>query len=301
MFRIRAVSELTGLSPTLIRAWERRYGFLRPARTSTQYRLYTQRDVDLLRAARQLIGAGRSIGQVARMPPDELLAAGASPPPASGDGAGDGADRRVIDAAAAAVAAFDRERFEAALLQALATLSPLDLCRRVLLPLLREIGDRWHAGRLSIAQEHFGSALVRNRIVHLMENMPRRSGGCRVVCACPDGELHEGALLAFAVHAAARGWEVIYLGASTPDLELLATVEQTGAAVLALSITADGDAHKLRGLVALIRGRRARGLKVRVVAGGRGALAHRSLLEAGAIDVAEDVALDLGLLASGGA
>src|SRR5205085_2625955 len=78
VFRIRSASRLTGLSPEVIRAWERRYALLSPQRTDGGYRVYTADDLDVLRGAKSLVSAGQSIGDVARLPRDRLLAEGRS-------------------------------------------------------------------------------------------------------------------------------------------------------------------------------------------------------------------------------
>jgi len=111
-----------------------------------------------------------------------------------------------------------------------------------------------------------------------------------VVCACPEGELHEGGLLAFAVHAAASGWEVVYLGANTPLAEALHAVAEVRASVLALSLTIDSPARSPAKLIAALR-KPTRAL--RVLAGGRAALAHRDSLERAGVAVADHVGIDL--------
>lgn len=66
LYPIRVVAELTGINPVTIRAWERRYGLVQPARTPGSHRLYSRLDLERLRAAASLVAAGVSIGQAAR-------------------------------------------------------------------------------------------------------------------------------------------------------------------------------------------------------------------------------------------
>jgi DNA-binding transcriptional MerR regulator/methylmalonyl-CoA mutase cobalamin-binding subunit len=299
MFRIRQAAQMAGITPALLRAWERRYGLLPPRRTASGYRLYSTEDIAALRAVARLVAAGQSIGEVARLPLEEIRATAA----ALGGGPGlagpavpvsqesiDGA----IQGALAAIGRFDRDRFEAALsaVLGLESLPPVAACERLLLPMLRAIGDAWERGGLSVSAEHFGSALVRARILQWLHAMPRLVEGRRLVCACPDGEQHEGGLLAFAVHGAASGWEVIYLGASTPLGEALDTARRLRAHLLALSLTVQSEVE-----VAAIAGHvleyvRAHGCP-RVVAGGRAALAHRTTVQAAGIAVANEIRVDL--------
>jgi DNA-binding transcriptional MerR regulator/methylmalonyl-CoA mutase cobalamin-binding subunit len=292
VYRIRAVARMTGLAPELIRAWERRYGLIRPERSTGQYRLYSDREVALLRGAKALVDRGLAIGEVSRLGDERLLAAAAplEPPPAAGPLA-PAPLQEAIDEAVAAIKRFDRDRLDTVVGRFAATLAPMALCRQVLLPLLREIGEGWYREELTVAMEHFGSALVRARILRTLELLPRTPGGPRVVCACPAGELHEGALLTFAVHAAAAGWEVIFLGASVPDEDLIDTVQRVQARLLALSVTMDGSEPRVRALVHALRARVAPGL--RVIVGGPGAVAHRAVFEDAGLEVAEDVDVEL--------
>jgi MerR family transcriptional regulator, light-induced transcriptional regulator len=283
---------MTGLAPELIRAWERRYGLIRPGRSTGQYRLYTDREVAMLRGAKALVDQGYAIGEVARLGEDRLLAAApiATPPPSVATATrapAEAALAAAIEEALEAIRRFDRDQVDSVLGRFAATLAPVDLCRQVLLPILRAIGQAWYRQQLTVAMEHFGSALVRGRILRTLELLPRAANGPRVVCACPAGELHEGALLTFAVHAAATGWNVIYLGASVPDGDLLDTVQRVQARVLALSVTMDGSVERVRQLVDSVRLRA--GSLSRVIVGGAGALVHRALLEAAGLEVAEDV------------
>jgi MerR family transcriptional regulator, light-induced transcriptional regulator len=316
VYRIRHAAKLAGINPTLLRAWERRYHLVQPSRTPSGYRVYSSEDIEVLRAAARLVAAGHSISEVARLPRDELArrppgddGAGRADLPAwAGEAGGDG-DRasltRVVATeedlagplaeALAAVAAFDRTRFEAALfpLHTSAGLGPVAFCERALLPLLRAIGDAWERGDLSVAAEHFGSALCRAKILQYLEFLARGAGGPRVVCACLEDELHEGGLLAFAVHAAAAHWQVIYLGAHTPLAQTLATAGRIQAAMVAISLTSSRRAAEVEGFVRQIQEARKDQPALRVVVGGRAALQHRQALTRGGAEVAESIGIAL--------
>jgi DNA-binding transcriptional MerR regulator/methylmalonyl-CoA mutase cobalamin-binding subunit len=309
VFRIRHAAQLAGINPTLLRAWERRYHLVEPQRTESGYRVYSADDVALLKAAAQLVAGGHTIGEVARLPRSELLASAAtafrapsdekSPAPA---GAGvvhdETAGTRIdaaLDAALDAIARFDRAGFEAALfpVTALVGLPPVPLCERVLLPLLRLIGDRWQRGQLTVAAEHFGSGLCRTKIVQYLEFLARAASGPRVVCACPERELHEGGLLAFAVRAAADRWQVIYLGPNTPLVHVLETATRIDADLVALSMTVPRATEELAEMVARVRAAGRILPTLRVLAGGRQAQLWKADLEAAGIQVAADIATPL--------
>jgi methanogenic corrinoid protein MtbC1 len=118
------------------------------------------------------------------------------------------------------------------------------------LPLLAAIGDRWEQGKLDVAAEHFGSSIVRRHLHVLLQDEARRNLGAPViVCACPDGNWHEGGLLSFALHAAAQGWAPVYLGANTPVDDIVSAAEHKQASAVALSLTAPCKRTERRTLI----------------------------------------------------
>ena len=72
MYKMSTVSEITGFSPTLLRAWERRYQFLKPSRLPGGHRVYSEEDLGLLKRVKDLLESGRSIGEIASMGRDVL-------------------------------------------------------------------------------------------------------------------------------------------------------------------------------------------------------------------------------------
>ena len=220
-----------------------------------------------------MVDDGLRIAEVARMPREELRRAAMSTL-GSEAAEGAGASPGFLDSALEAVAGLDASALERILFRAtgMGTLPAREMCERVLLPLLREIGKRWEEKRLSIAAEHFGSAIVRARLLALLASEARhRLNAHKVVCACPEGEMHEGGLLAFAVHAAGSGLEVLYLGANTPIDEILATAEATGARTVALSLTRSMRKAQLGKLVSRLSAWKIGGGERRVLLGGTSA------------------------------
>lgn len=309
MYRIRRAAELAGVTPELLRAWERRYGLVAPVRTESGYRVYSDEDVRILRGAKRLVDEGRSIAEVAQLPRLQILQASLSLPtpevatasvaPSSTSVGGGVFDLTpAINEAVAAIGNFDQDRLEAVLFRvmALGHLPPEEICESFLLPLLKAIGDEWEAGRMSIAAEHFGSSIIRSKILRLFENDRAKAGSATVVCACPAGEEHEGALLAFAVSASREGMRVIYLGADTPADEIVAAAERTSASLVALSITKRLNETDARSLVVELERWRICAPERKVVIGGRGAEASRFLLQAGGLHFAESSTSALGIV-----
>jgi DNA-binding transcriptional MerR regulator/methylmalonyl-CoA mutase cobalamin-binding subunit len=289
VYRIHVAAASAGISTQLLRAWERRYGLLSPQRSDGGYRLYSDEDVALLRGTKLLVDEGRSISEVAKLPREQLRAAAAraaAPRPvvaATTPGA-------LIDAAIHAIAAFDAEQLERLLLRAggMGTLSSMETSETVLLPLLLEIGERWEKGELDVAAEHFGTAILRRHLHTMVQTEARRNVGApAIVCASPEGELHEGGLLAFALRAAVLGWGIVYLGPHTPLREVVATADRTGAQWIALSLSIPGARAGRRALIGTLAKWR-QGQPGRAVwLGGKGAVAHRQELERAGLQVLE--------------
>jgi MerR family transcriptional regulator, light-induced transcriptional regulator len=289
VYRIHVAAASAGISAQLLRAWERRYGLVSPRRSDGGYRLYSDEDVAMLRGTKVLVDEGRSISEVAKLSREELRAAAAraaAPRPvmaAIAPGA-------FLDAAISAIAAFDADQLERLLLRAggMGTLSSMETCETVLMPLLTEIGERWQKGELDVAAEHFGTAVLRRHLHTMVQTEARRNlGAPAVVCASPEGDLHEGGLLAFALRAAVLGWGIVYLGPHTPLREVVATADRTGAQAIALSLTISAARAGRRALIdTLSRWRQARPGRA-VWLGGKGAVDHRQELERAGLQVLE--------------
>ena len=259
-YRIQAVAQLTGLSPAVIRAWEARHRLVVPERTACGYRLYSDEDVRLLRGVQQLMTEGMALMQVAALGRPQILARYRQPAHESGpQGPRPAAGLRLqaqglfcerIDDILAAFAAFDGARAERLLGPALSALPPDLLCQHLLLPLLREIGERWHKGELSVAAEHFGVCLLRSKLLATLDVLRHQPADRQIICACPPGEHHELGLLLFTLGAATEGWRTIYLGANLPFADLRDVVERTRADLVGLSIVQSlppADLHQLLG------------------------------------------------------
>jgi DNA-binding transcriptional MerR regulator len=222
--RIGELARRTGVATDLLRAWERRYGLLAPTRTESGYRLYSSADVRRVGRMRELLATGVSAAEAAREalsePPAVEAAAVEGVPIELGD-----AIRRLDDAAAHA--AFDR---------LLADFSLDAVLIGAVLPLLRELGEGWERGEVSIAQEHFASHLVRGRLLGLARGWDRGSGP-RAVLACPPEERHDLGLLIFGLALREHGWRITFLGGDTPVETLAETVERLVPEAVVLSAT----------------------------------------------------------------
>jgi MerR family transcriptional regulator, light-induced transcriptional regulator len=123
----------------------------------------------------------------------------------------------------------------------------------VVLPYLHELGERWAANEVSVAQEHFASQLLRGRLLGLARGWDR-GGGRRAVLACAPGEQHDLALIAFGLALRGRGWRIVYLGQDTPLDTLEEAVGRLNPdAVVVASTTRDRLARRVSELRRLAR------------------------------------------------
>jgi methanogenic corrinoid protein MtbC1 len=284
------VARRTGLSPDVLRAWERRYKAVTPERSDKNRRLYSDEDIERLRLLRRVTSAGRRIGDVSRLSRGELEALAAA------DEAEQVAEptppqllRRetqgYFEAAMRAVDGLDAAALESALSSAAVGLSVPALIDEFLTPLMREVGDRWRAGSLRVAQEHLASACVRSFLSKLTA---AESHGGDVLVTTPLGQHHELGALTVAVAVALDGWNVTYLGPNLPAEEIVAAARQRAARAVLLSIVFPTDDPRLAGELSRIK--RMLGDEVRVVVGGSGAESYRDVLAELALPLIDDIA-----------
>ena len=205
LLRIGELSRRSGVSPELLRAWERRYRLLRPTRSPGGLRLYSHDDLDRVRLMQHHLTRGLAAAEAAALATEQPRAASGVDTPLAG-GKDDLAD---------ALAAFDEPRAHGVLDSLLATATIDAVLGTVVMPYLHELGERWQRGDASVAEEHFASAVLRGRLLGLARGWGRGVGP-RVVLACAPGEQHDLGLIAFGLALRARGWRVVYLGADTP-------------------------------------------------------------------------------------
>ena len=215
--RIGALSRRVGVSPELLRAWEQRYGLLRPSRSAGGFRLYSSADEARVLAMQRQLGTGLPAAEAARLALVETARGGV-------DHAAGGEARlgQLSAELRAALDRFDEPAAHAVLDRLFAAFRLQTVLREVVLPYLHDLGLRWERGEASVAQEHFASNILRGRLLGLARGWADASGP-RAVLACAPGELHDLPLISFGLALAARGWSITYLGPDTP----IATIEET--------------------------------------------------------------------------
>jgi MerR family transcriptional regulator, light-induced transcriptional regulator len=242
--RIGELSYRVGISPDVLRAWEKRYGLLRPSRSAGGYRLYSARDEWRVRLMQQKLWSGLSTAEaardVARMEHNSDMPDGSVETPAE-----------LAEKLGAALERFDEDDAHALLDRLLGAHGLERAIRDALMPYLRELGERWARNEITVAQEHFASRLIEGRLLTLARGW-NQGPGRRVVLACPSGEQHTLPLVCFGLVLRTRGWRIVYLGADTPPSSVHMAADTIRADVVLLAAAASDRfvpiANDLRGL-----------------------------------------------------
>jgi MerR family transcriptional regulator, light-induced transcriptional regulator len=220
--RIGELARRTSLSPEVLRAWERRYGLLRPARSAGGYRLYSEDDAVRVLRMQELISSGIAAAEAARLALEDAPAAAAADD--------------LVSELRTALDAFDDANAHRAFDRLLARVSVEAVLGDAVLPLLHDLGERWERGEASVAQEHFASHFLRGRLLGLARGWDRGVGP-RAVLACVPGEQHDLPLIVFGIALREHGWRVTFLGADVPVVTLSRTATALAPAAVVVSAT----------------------------------------------------------------
>ena len=255
---IKYVAENTGLSPHLIRVWERRYKAIVPDRTETNRRLFSESDVIRLQLLKKATETGHSISQVAKLSSDELLRL------INDKTSVDSQNSMVVhpqpnsdyfyELALNCVMQLNGDGLKSALEQASVHLTKLTLINAVIVPLCIKIGALWRSGELKIINEHLATPIIRSVLWNLFNSVEVSRIAPRIVIATPLNHRHDLGALAIALIAREAGWRSIFFGSNLPADEIAAAVNRTKARAVALSITFSLDHLKLVEEIKKLRG-----------------------------------------------
>lgn len=300
-YPIKVVSQMTGLSLHVIRAWEKRYNVVEPDRTDTNRRLYSEEDIEKLKLLNDALHLGHHIGGIANLSlielkkliPKEstnLLEIKNAFAPVNSEILVE----EILSDSMQAVRNYDAKKLESILLNASAKLTQPILIEELIIPLVYKVGDLWHSGEIRVANEHLASSVIRGFLYNLLDSYSLNDSAPVMVTATPRGQEHElGALIAGVV-AASSGWRVVYLGTNLPAEEISAVVSHLNARIVALSIVYPNDdlhlKHELKKFKHLLPN------GVSIIVGGRAANGYYDVLdEIGAIVVKDSRHLRLEL------
>jgi MerR family transcriptional regulator, light-induced transcriptional regulator len=251
-FTIKAVTTQTGIRAVTIRAWENRYGLLKPQRSENRYRLYTERDIAILRWVKSQVDQGISISNVVR----ELKAM-----------MGRGEFPEVLPSIATKVRSYQpvppdkmaNQLYEALLKhdetaagdiirQANAMFDLTTVCMDVIGGSLYLVGEAWHKGDVRITDEHFASSFLEGKLINLLQAYPNRRGAPLILMACAPEEQHEIGVLMMSVLLRHDGYRVEYLGPDLPLDDIVDYARQEHPALICMSATMEENALRLHNM-----------------------------------------------------
>ena len=233
LVRIGELSNRVGVSPELLRAWERRYGLLQPQRSQGGFRLYSPHDEARVRRMQKELAHGLSAAEAA------VAAISSVVEEMPRTDAPSSSIERLRGELADSLDVFDDAAAQACLDRLFGAFSVEAVLRDVILPYLRDLGDRWAAGDINVGQEHFASHLIRGRLLGLARGWDQ-GGGPRAVLACPPGELHDLGLMSFGLALFRQGWRITFLGSDTPINTVEGAARTLPADMIVISATQPG-------------------------------------------------------------
>lgn len=256
-FTIKSVASQTGIRPVTLRAWERRHEVLTPHRADNRYRLYSERDVAILRWLKNRVDEGISISsavsELRSMTVNNAWPEALPVAPTQQQGGSDTPPAQYARQLFQALIRHDENRASDLLREVHALFNLMTVCTQIIVPALRDIGEAWYRGEIRITTEHFASAYLRGKMLSLLQAYPSRRNAPNILIGCGPLEQHELGSLMMAVLLRSEGFRVEYLGPDIPveDLADYASYEQP--AMIILSATSDETALELRGLNDMLR------------------------------------------------
>lgn len=267
LYNIKAVVQSTNISPSTLRAWERRYNMCQPQRSESGYRLYSDRDVAVIRWLKAQVDAGMSISQAVSWL-QSLIEQAASdeqatlPEPAS----------RTMETVALATPSrlalenfvtlreqllrallnYEEDAAEAFLAHAFALYPVEHVGEHIIMPVLVEIGERWHRGELSITREHYATSYLMQRLAAILRTVPNTAVNPVIWVGCAPGELHEIGAMLLSINLRRAGYTVRYLGQNLPLDDLVAETRAVRPDAILFSATTVDSALQLARLCELL-------------------------------------------------
>lgn len=256
-YTIKVLSERSGVRPVTLRAWERRYDLLDPERLDNNYRLYSERDIQIIRWITHRLDEGLSISNAVREYKNlrgngiwpEALPSVLPPEPSKSP-----QHPPKIYAEKLFTALTTRNEEEAKqILDAVQSMFDLNtIFFQIFYPCLYEIGEAWYRGEIRIATEHYASAFIRGVLLNLLQAFPVYSSAPLLLIGCAPEEYHEIAPLMLAVLLRREGYQVEFLGADLPVEDLVMYAEDVSPDMVILSAGFDYTAQPLFNLQAML-------------------------------------------------
>lgn len=269
LYNIKAVVQATDISPSTLRAWERRYEFCTPHRSQSGYRLYSDRDIAIIRWLKLQVESGMAISQavtwyqslveevesteqtVLPTQNDEPLFSPSTLPRQNKPERVPSFEQLQHELVTALVALREAEANKV-LTESYSFYAIEEIGERLIGPVLIEIGARWHAGKLSITREHFATAFIRQHLLSILRGTRDNPNGGSIWIACAPEEQHEVGAVLLAIYLKRAGFQVRYLGADLPIEGLSADIASERPAMVIFSASTESSAKQLEQLTGML-------------------------------------------------
>ena len=240
LFSISAAANRSGLSPHVIRIWERRYKAVEPLRSEGNRRLYSEQDITRLSILKKLTLTGQSIAQLATLPTVELnsfLLAESSQKNSLTSLVKPNEHQEIITQCLEAIQKLNHVALNDILKENRINLGQIALLEKIIVPVMQKVGEEWSEGNTRIYEEHMASVIIRTHLGQILNDMQPQGAAQNAITAAPIGQEHELGALSAGIIAASQGWRVLHLGANLPPEEIAGVIKATEANLLMLSLT----------------------------------------------------------------
>ena len=281
-YPVQVVARQTGLTPHLLRAWEKRYAAVHPTRSESGRRVYSDLDIRRLKLLSRITKQGHPIGSVATLP-DEVLENLAKQSTISqaerprGKGGSHRERSAIVRDCIAVIQRFDTDGLNKILKRTVLETGYTAVVRQVVAPLAQRLGELWSNGTIQTSHEHFASGAIRAFLLDPARQYSGTAPDTALVASTLQGQLHELGVVMAATLAAERGWRVIFLGPSLPALEIASVAIKSEARVVALSMVYPEAEPKIENELRELRNNLPE--KTPILIGGSGAESYRSVID----------------------
>jgi DNA-binding transcriptional MerR regulator len=249
-YTIKAVASQTGIRPVTLRAWERRHEVLTPYRSDNRYRLYSDRDIAVLRWLKNRIDSGISISnavsELRALATKDLWPEAVPTVPTRLPGTSAKPPAQYTSRLSQALMHHDEMAAADLLREAHAIFDLMAIFSDILVPSLVEIGDAWYNGRIRVTTEHFASSFLRGKLLSLLQAYPSRRSAPYILLGCAPTEQHELGSLMLAVLLRSHGFRVEFLGPDIPIDDLVDYAMYEHPAMIILSATSAPAALEMK-------------------------------------------------------
>ncbi len=223
-FTIKDLENFSGIKAHTIRIWEQRYGILSPDRTDTNIRKYNDKDLKSLLNISLLNSLGHKISNIAKLSDDQIREI------INKHAHSNNTEEHFLHMLKISMLNYDEELFSNVIDPHTAEHGLEKTFRVIIMPFLMQIGLLWQSDSICPAQEHFISALIRQKLLFHVESVkiPLEQNMRPVVLFLPDLEIHELSLLMLHYILKLRGRRSILLSQSVPADDLKQVAQRLG-------------------------------------------------------------------------